>query len=300
MYNPGVDLNEVLVFARVIQAGSFTAAARMLGMPKSSVSKKVADLEARLGTRLLQRTTRRLGLTDAGRLYFERCARVVTEVEEADQAVLELQAAPRGLLRATVPLSFGVLGGIVASFLNEHPDVQVEIVCTDRTVDLVQDGFDLAVRASALQDSSLVAKKLGTIKRVLVAAVGYLDPHGRPRTPEELAKHVCIAFGGGSTPADWALEFGDKRKDVRVSPRYTVNDFELMLEAARAGVGIAWVLDFLAASEIRAGTLERVLPDWCSVQTPVHAVYPSARHLSPKVVRFVDHLREQFSRVARY
>jgi DNA-binding transcriptional LysR family regulator len=294
MYNPPVDLNEVLIFARVIQAGSFTAAARSLGMPKSSVSKKVADLEARLGTRLVQRTTRRIGLTDAGRLYFERSARIVAEVEDADQAVAELQSAPRGLLRATIPLSFGILGPIVASFLAEQPDVQVEIVCTDRRVDLVQDGFDLAVRAGPLQDSSLVAKKLGTIKRILVAAPDYLRKHGAPSAPDELAKHVCIAFGGGEAPALWSLEFGNKRIDVRVSPRFVINDFEMMLDAARAGVGIAWVLDFLVAGDLRGKKLEQVLADWCSVETPVHAVYPSARHLSPKVVRFVDHLREQF------
>ena len=294
-----MDLNEVLIFARVVQAGSFTAAARALDMPKSSVSKKVADLEERLGTRLLQRTTRKLGLTDAGRIYFERSARILSELEEADQAVAELQAAPRGLLRVTVPLSFGVLGPSVASFLAAHPDAKVEIVCTDRRLDLVQDGFDLAVRAGPLEDSSLVAKKIGVIKRVLVAAPAYLRKHGAPRTPEELGEHVSIAFGGGSAPSLWALEFGDKRKDVRVSPRYVVNDFEMMLDAARGGVGIAWVLDFLAASDLRAKKLHAVLPDWCSVATPVHAIYPTARHLSPKVVRFVEHLRERFVQPAR-
>lgn len=295
----GVNLNEALVFARVVQAGSFTAAARLLGMPKSSVSKKVADLEERLGVRLLQRTTRTLGLTDAGRVYFERCARIIDELEEADQAVAELQAAPRGVLRVTVPLSFGVLGSIVAGFLSEHPGVQVEMVCTDKLVDLVQDGFDVAIRAGPLQDSSLVARKLGTIKRVLVASPAYLRKRGSPRAPEDLAEHACIAFGGGPTPALWCLEFEGRRRDVRVSPRFTVNDFEMMIDAARAGVGIAWVMDFLAANELREGRLRHVLPEWCSVETPVHAVYPTVRHLSPKVVRFIDCLREHLSRAQR-
>ncbi len=292
-----MDLNEVLVFARVVQGGSFTAAARLLGMPKSSVSKKIADLEERLGTRLLQRTTRTLGLTDAGRVYFERCARIVAEIEEAEHAVAEMQAAPRGLLRVSVPLSFGMLGPIVAGFLAEHPDVQAEMVCTDRVVDLVQEGFDIAIRAGTLQDSSLVARRLGTIQRVLVASPAYLRDHGSPRSPDDLPGHACIAFGGGPAPDVWSLQFENKRQDVRVSPRLTVNDFEMILEAARAGLGIAWVLDFIAAGELREGRLRHVLSAWCSVETPVHAVYPTTRHLSPKVVRFIDCLREHLSQV---
>lgn len=292
-----MDLNEVLVFARVVQAGSFTAAAQALGMPKSSVSKKVADLEERLGTRLLQRTTRSLGLTDAGRVYFERCARIVAEVEEAEHAVLELQAAPRGLLRASVPLSFGILGSIVAGFLDENPEVRVEVVCTDRLVDLARDGFDVAIRAGELTDSSLVARRLGTMKRVLVAAPAYLQQRGRPASPEELASHACIAFGGGATPELWSLQHSDERRDIRVSPRCTANDFEMVLDAARAGLGVAWVLDFLAAADLREGRLAHVLPEWCSVELPVHAVYPTTRHVSPKVIRFIDCLRDHFSRV---
>lgn len=297
LHNAAMDLNEVLVFARVVQAGSFTGAARQLGMPKSSVSKKVADLEDRLGTRLLQRTTRKLGLTDAGRLYFDRCARIIADVEEADHAVTDLQAAPRGLLRVSVPLSFGMLGSIVAGFLRDEPEVQLEIVCTDRIVDHVEDGFDLAIRAGALQDSSLVARKLGSIKRVLVAAPAYLRKRGKPRLPDDLTAHACIAFSGGMAPTIWSLEFGDEQASVRVTPRLAVNDFEMMLDAARAGVGIAWVLDFLAREDLRNGALRQVLPDWCSAETPVHAVYPTTRHLSPKVVRFLECLTEHFGRV---
>lgn len=290
----GTDLNEIVVFSRVVQAGSFSEAGRLLGMPKSTVSKKVSDLEARLGTRLLQRTTRRLALTDAGRVYFERAEQIVAQVAEAENAVAELQANPRGLLRVTVPLSFGVLGKVVARFLAQHPSVQVQLVCTDKLVDLVRDGFDMGVRAGPLQDSTLVAKRLGKMSRVLVASPEYLKARAVPVTPEELTSHACICFGAGSSPNLWSLQLEGERKDVRVHPRLTVNEFEIMLEAAREGVGIAWVPDFRAADDIREGKLVAVLPQWCSLDIPVHAVYPSSRHLSPKVVRFIEALQPAF------
>lgn len=294
--NGGADLNELLVFVRVVQAGGFSHAARRLAMPKSSVSKKVSDLEARLGTRLLHRTTRRLGLTDAGRVYFERGERLVADLEQADNAVAELQTSPRGLLRVAVPLSLGMLGPVVARFLAAHAQVEVQVVCSDQLVDLVRDGFDLAVRAGPLHDSSLIAQRIGTMKRVLVASPRYLRKHGRPRTPEELGQHASINFGSGSDPNVWSLEFEQQRKDIRVRPRLTVNDFEMMLDAAREGVGIAWVPDFRAADDLRHKRLINVLPAWCSIDIPVHAVYPSARHLSPKVARFIEALRHPFER----
>jgi DNA-binding transcriptional LysR family regulator len=291
-----LDLNEIHVFSRVVQAGSFSEAGRRLAMPKSSVSKKVADLEARLGTRLLQRTTRRLALTDAGRIFFERAERIMAEVAEAENAVAELSTRPRGLLRVTVPQSFGMLGPVVARYLGAHPQVQAQLVCTDRVVDLVRDGFDMGVRAGPLADSTLVARRLGTMHSVLVASPAYLKERGRPRTPEELARHSCVAFGGVRTPSLWSLERDGEQHDVRVAPRLVVNDFELMLDAAREGLGIAWMPDFRAAEDLAARRLSRVLPDYCSIDIPVHAVYPSSRYLSPKVVHFIDALRAIFER----
>src|SRR6478735_9300066 len=157
-----MDLNEILVFARVVDAGSFSAAARLLEMPKSTVSRKVAELEERIGARLLHRTTRKLGLTDAGRIYYEHSARIVAEIEEAEEAVSRMESAPRGLLRVTAPLSFNMLGSIVAEYLRRHPDVQVDLSCTDRAVDLVEERFDLGIRVGQLADSSLVARPLGS------------------------------------------------------------------------------------------------------------------------------------------
>jgi len=293
-----MDLNELLVFTRVVQAGSFTAAARLLKMPKSSVSRKVSDLEERVGARLLHRTTRKLGLTDAGRVYFERAAPIVSDIEHVDQAVAELQATPRGLLRVTAPLSFGLLGPMVASFLEQNPEVQVELVCTDRVVNLVEEGFDVAVRAGHLADSTLVARRLGMLRRVLVVAPTYRKRHPRLKSPTDLEKHPCITFGSIPTPTIWALQSGEKKVEVRISARLSANDMELMRDAALAGIGIALLPEPFCAEDFRKGRLKRELAEWCTPETPVQAVYPTARHLSPKVAAFVDLLRKEFSTAA--
>ena len=294
-----MDLNELLVFTRVVQAGSFTAAARRLKMPKSSVSRKVSDLEERVGARLLHRTTRKLGLTDAGRIYFERAAPIVSDIEQVDQAVGELQAAPGGLLRVTAPLSFALIGPMVASFLDRYPEVRVELVCSDRVVNLVEEGFDVAIRAGHLVDSTLIARRLGAFKRVLVASAGYLKRHGRPKSAADLEKHPCIVFGSSPTPTLWTLHSGEKRVDVRVPARLSANDMDLMVDAALAGIGIAWLPEHLLTVDLAKGRLKRVLADWTSPETPVHAVYPSARHLSQKVSAFVELLRKEFSTASK-
>lgn len=285
-----MELNEIVVFQRVVQSGSFSAAARQLDMPKSTVSRKISDLEEQIGARLLQRTTRKLGLTDAGRIFYEHAVRIVAEVEEAEQAVGRMQAAPRGLLRVTAPLSFGMLGPVAAAYLCAHKEVQVEIVCTDRLVDLIEERFDVAIRVGRLADSSLVARALGSIKRVLVATPGYCKDHGTPRTPAEISKHSCIVFGVGASPNLWTLEGGGPRTEVRVEPRLVANDFDMVLSAALTGVGIAWVPEFICAEDLRKGKLRRILPEWSSAETPVHAVYPTARGLSPKVTAFIEFL----------
>jgi DNA-binding transcriptional LysR family regulator len=288
-----LDLNQTVIFSRVVQAGSFTAAARQLRMPKSTVSRKVSELEARMGARLLQRTTRRLGLTDAGRVYYERAWRIVSELEEAEQAVGQIQAAPRGLLRVTAPLSFGALGSIVAEYLEKHAEVEVEMVCTDRQVDLVEERFDVAIRAGPLADSTLVGRKLGTVQRVLVAAPSYCKRHGIPRAPADLQEHACITFRVGATPNVWVLESGGKEAAVHIKPRLSVNELEVMRAAAIAGLGIAWMPIGACAEDIRKGRLRLLLPNWRSAEVPVHALYPTTRHLSPKVLTFVELLSKR-------
>jgi DNA-binding transcriptional LysR family regulator len=285
------DLNRMAMFVRVVQAGSFSAAARELAVPKSTLSRKVSELETSLGARLLQRTTRKLGLTDAGRTYYDQAARIVTLAQEAEQAVGRLQAAPRGLLRVSAPLSFGMLGPIVSAYLLAHLEVELEMVCSERAVDLVEEGFDVAIRAGHAPDSTLVARAIGTLKRVLVAEPNYCEKHGTPKVPADLANHAAISFGAGASPNTWALEAGGKRVEVQVKPRLAVNDFEIMRAAARAGVGIAWLPEFMCAEDIRAGRLRHVVPAWCSAEVPLFALYPTARHLSPKVTAFIELLR---------
>jgi len=289
------DLNEILVFARVVQSGSFTSAARDLGMPKSTVSRKVTDLEERLGVRLLHRTTRTLGLTDEGRTYFAFCTRIIGDVDDAENAVGRLRGVPRGLLRVTTPLNFGFLGAVLADFAKKNPEVTLEVVSTDRRVGLVEEGFDVAIRAGALSDSTLIARPLATIRRIGVATSGYLKKHGRPREPADLAKHEALVFGSGAAPTTWRLEKGTRTVDVVVKPRLIVNDFDALLDAALAGVGVAMLPVFRCIAPVRERRLEQVLGEWCSPRATIHAVYPTARLLSPKVKAFVDHLKEKFT-----
>jgi DNA-binding transcriptional LysR family regulator len=290
-----VDLNEILVFARVVQAGSFTAAAAQLGMPKSSVSRKVAELEERLKSRLLQRTTRKLSLTDVGRTYYEYCARIVGEVEDAERAVSSLQELPRGLLRVTAPINAKFLGPIVSGFLKRYPEVRLELFCTGRAVDLVEERFDIGMRAGPLADSTLIARSLGSVAWFLVATPAYLKKRGRPKSPEDLKQHDCLFFGSGRDTMDLRLQNGDKSVHVTLAARMIVSDLDILAAATTAGLGIALLPAFGCVDDIRARRLERVLRDWNTPSTPVQLVYPSTRHLSPKVKSFVDHVQSQMT-----
>jgi DNA-binding transcriptional LysR family regulator len=290
------DLNELLIFARVVRASSFIGAARELQMPKSTVSRKVSELERRLGARLLQRTTRKLSLTDAGRAYHEHAVRVVAEVEAAERAVSRMQDVPRGLLRVTTPLNFGFLGPIVASFLQRFPDVQVEMVCADRVIDLVDEGFDLAIRAGKLVDSTSIARELGAaLESYVVASPGFLKKHGTPKLPQDLANFDCVVFAGGAHRASWELHRDGEVLTVNVRPRILVNDFRFIEEATAADLGLALVPVFRCIDALREKRLVRVLPGWCTTDIPLHAVYPSTRHLTPKVKAFVEHVRDHMS-----
>jgi len=281
----------MLVFARVVQTGSFTTAAEQLGMPKSTVSRKVTELEARLGARLLQRTTRKLSLTDAGRIYYEYSARIASEVEDAERAVGSLQGTQRGLLRVTAPIAAAWLGPIVRDFLKRYPEVQLELFCTGRTVDLIEERFDLGIRAGALADSTLIAKALGKSKWFLVATPGYLKKRGRPHGPEDLKKHDCLLFGAGQAAHTLHLDRAGEPTHVTVSPRMLVSDFDVLYDASIAGLGVAYLPAFRCVEDLRARRFERVLRDWSIPETSVHVVYPSTRHVSPKVKTFIEHLQ---------
>jgi len=286
-----MDLNEMLVFARVASTGSFTAAAADLGMPKSTVSRKVTDLESRLKARLLNRTTRKVSLTDVGRTYYDYCARIVAEVEDAERAVTNLQELPRGVLRVTTGPNVAFLAPILNDYMKRYPEVKLEIFCTGRTVDLIEERFDLAIRAGALGDSTLIGRSMGKVRWFLVGAPAYLKKHGRPQSLDELKRHQCIVFGTSPSGAALRLQRGDKTAHVEPPARLMVNDFDLVHSAARAALGLALLPAYLCGDDIRARRLERVLPDWEAPPVPVHVVYPGARYLSPKLKTFVDHLQ---------
>lgn len=288
-----MDLNEIVVFSKVVEVGSFVGAARELEMPKSTVSRKVSDLEERLGARLLQRTTRKLSLTDVGRTFYQHAARVVAEVEEAERAVSRLQEVPRGSLRVTAPLNFGYVGPVIASFLERYPEVQLEMVCADRNVDLIAEAFDVAIRVGALADSALIARSVGGLRSVLVASPAYAKREGVPKSPVDLPKFACLSFGAGIHRSSWTLLRGDESVTVAIEARFQVNDFDFLDHAVRMGCGIALLPLFRCEALLRDGTLRRVLPRWASPELPIHAVYPSSRHLSPKVRAFLDHLGEE-------
>lgn len=290
-----MDLNEMLVFARVVQAGSFTAAAAALGMPKSTVSRKVSELEERLKARLLQRTTRKLSLTDVGRTFYEYSARIVGEIDEAERAVSSLQEAPRGLLRVTAPVSVAFLGPIVSDYLQRYPEVRLELFCTARMVDLVEERFDLGIRAGALSDSTLIARSLGSVRWFLVASPAYLKKRVRPRSPEDLKKHDCLFFGAGIHGTDLHLASGKLSVQLAPPARLLVSDMDVLYAAVMGGRGIGFLPAFLCVEDLRARRLDRVLRDWNAPATPVHVVYPSTRHLSPKVKSFIDHLHERMT-----
>jgi DNA-binding transcriptional LysR family regulator len=290
-----MDLNEILVFARVVQTGSFTTAAARLGMPKSTVSRKVSELEERLGSRLLQRTTRKLSLTDAGRTYYDYCFRIVAEIEGAERAVSGLRDTPRGILRVTTPVNSAYLGPIISGYLKRYPEVRLELHCTRRNVDLVEERFDVGIRAGGLADSTLVARSLGHATWFLVASPAYLKKRGRPRSPEDLKKHDCLFFGGGLDSAVVRLENGDRSVQLALNPRMAVSDADILHAVTTAGLGVALMPVSLGVAGLRARRLERVLRDWSAPSTPVHVVYPSTRHLSPKVKSFVDHLYEHMT-----
>jgi len=273
-----MDLNRIAVFARVVEAGSFTAAAEALGVRKSSVSRSVAALEAELGIRLLQRTTRKLALTDAGRAYHERTRDALAALEEAQLAAASLGAAPRGLVRITAPAGFAAgLAPVTAGFLRAHPDVRVEVELTSRYVDLVKEGFDLAIRGGPLGDSALLARKLGDSEHGFFAAPAYLAAAGRPRRLADLARHECVLYRTAGGSAVWQVDGPGGPEQVSVRGRISADDFEFVRATVQSGLGIGFGPEPVFAPEVESGVLERVLPRYAKRTAPVHIVWPSRR-----------------------
>ncbi|HEU5056522.1 MAG TPA: LysR family transcriptional regulator [Kofleriaceae bacterium] len=292
---PAVDLNQMLVFAAVVREGSFTAAARALGQPKSTVSKRVGQLEDRLGTRLLHRSTRRIRLTGDGEIYYEHCRRVAADAEEADRAVTGRDDAIRGTVRMTAPLAFGGrLGPVLERFLREHPAVSLELSLTDRRVDLEQERFDLAIRVGPLGDSSLVARRIGATESWLCASPRYL--RGRPaiRRPADLREHDCVLHRPTADPVVWTFERGGRRVSVPVAGRYAVSSLPLAYSGARAGLGIANLPKSFVEKDLRARRLVRLLADWTTRRGELHLLFPGRPQVRPAVRALVDRMSAWF------
>lgn len=293
---PPEDLNDVVALVRVVEAGSFTAAAAQLGLPKSAVSRRVARLEEALGVRLLQRTTRSLHLTDAGVAYHARAAGALAALTEARDVASEATGEPRGTVRLTAPVDMGggVIAEVLTKFAREYPKVCVEVELTQRLVDLVSEGFDLAIRAGQLRDSSLVARRLGEATQLLVASPDYLKKRGTPKTVADLAKHDCILWRSRSGEAKWTLDGPRGSESVVVRGSLGGDDFTFVRAVAAQGAGIGLVPVAGTVPDFDNGRLVPVLTEYRGPSSPVHLVYPSARFLPQRVAVLRDYLVQNF------
>ncbi len=284
------DLTDLEIFVRVVTAGSLSAAGREMGLSPAVVSKRMNRLEARLGTRLIQRTTRQVSVTEAGQGFFERAASIIASVAEAEAWVTGASVEARGVLRISAPTSFGRLhiAPHLGRFMDENPAVVVELELADSFVDLIADGFDVAIRIGELVDSSLVARRLADVHRVLCATPGYLAAHGTPLAIADLARHTCLAT---RQQDPWRLEGPEGTVSVRAGARLRTNSNEVVREAVLAGLGIALRSTWDVGADLAAGRLKVVLPHYhASHRVGVHAVYPSRRFLPAKVRLFIDYL----------
>ena len=290
-------LSAMRAFRAVADSGSFSAAGRSLGRSKAVISKLVSDLEAHLGARLLNRTTRRVSLTEVGRGYHSRCVQLLADLDELEGIARDAQAEPRGNLRVAGPQTFGELYLVPAlyDFAALHPGISVDLTLTDRFVDLIEDRFDLAIRIADLPDSTLVARRLADMRLILCAAPAYLAEHGTPRVPQDLARHQCIVDTNFRQPWQWPFESNGERITVRVAGRFAVNSARAACELAVAGAGIALEPDFVADTHIAAGRLHPLLTAYSTPPRGIFAVYPHRRHVSLRLRVLIDFLAERYT-----
>jgi DNA-binding transcriptional LysR family regulator len=292
-------LDDMVLFAKVVEAGSFSAAGRELGLQTSLLSRRIAALERALDVRLLNRSTRKLSLTETGRGFYQHCQALAAEAEAAWEAVERTRRAPRGLVRMSCPVELMrvLVAGIVARFIADFPEVRVHIEATNRRVDVIEEGFDLSLRVRSRidDDSSLVLRRLGEVQELLVASPAYLDRAGRPQQPEELAQHETLSMSEDPNRQQWELHGPDDevRRIVLGRPRLMGFDFRLLHATARAGQGIALLPELVCADSVRTGELEVVLPTWRLPLGHCHLVYPSRRGVLPAVRALIEFLVER-------
>ncbi len=283
-------------FVRVVERGGFTAAAQELRQSRAMVSRHIQDLERHLGARLLNRTTRKVSVTEAGQVYYERSAHLLAELTATEGAVGELHAGPRGQLRVNAPVVFGVLhiAAAVADYMAAYPEVSIELTLNDRVVDLVEEGYDMAIRIGRLGDSSLIARRLAPCRIVICASPGYLARHGTPLTPADLARHDCVRYMYGEGGEIWHFLGPAGPVTVRVHGRLRTNNGEAMRIAAVSGAAVVALPSFIVSSELASGALVPVLAEFRVEEMAVHAVYPPGRNPSAKLRSFIDFLVPRF------
>jgi DNA-binding transcriptional LysR family regulator len=287
--------SDMRLFVRVVEAGSLSAAAERLEIAKSAASRRLAELETRLGVELLHRSTRRMRLTESGQAYYEHCVRILADVEEAEQSISRAHGALRGRLRVALPLSFGLLqlAPLIEAFMRRHPELAFDLDFNDRQVDLLQEGVDVAIRIANLTDSSLIARRLAGIRHLVCASPDYLAAAGVPRRPADLARHACLVYGNSANPDVWHYHGPTgEAGSVRVPTRLRANNGDMLVMAARAGQGIVMVPTFFLHESLIAGDLVPVLTDYSWPELSVHALYPPTRHLSTRARAFVDYMAE--------
>jgi len=292
-------LQAMEVFVRVVDTGTFTRAADVLRMPKATVTTLVQNLEAHLGVKLLHRTTRRVSVTPDGAAYYERCVRILADIDETEGALGRMRSSPRGRLRIDVPVTFGrrILIPALPDFFARYPDIRLEVGCSDRRVDLIEEGVDCVVRGGTQPDPHLVARHVGTVEFVTCATPGYLARHGTPGHPNDLAGHRCITYFSGKPGKlfPWSFDKGGERIELQPDGFIALNDSEAYIEAGIAGLGIMQAASLWVGEALASGTLEHVLADWKPDALPICVMYPQSRQLSTKVRVFVEWIEGLFA-----
>lgn len=293
------DLRRMVIFYHVVETQSFSGAARQLGIARSAISRHISLLEKSIGVRLLNRTTRRLNLTEAGQSYFQSCARIVAEAEAATQGISQLQDEPRGTLKVAAPISLGnqFVTPLVRSFMERYTTLNVELLLDDEVVDMVKEGIDVSIRVGWLHDSNLIARKLGDWPRHLCASPGYLEHHGRPKRPADLTDHEWLIFTRLPAPYHWTFEKNKRQHRIQVKGRLKTNNADAVHSSLLAGAGIAAQASFLVGEDIKAGRLEHLLPDYECGSVGMYAVYQDRRYQQAKVRLFIDFIGREFKRL---
>lgn len=285
-------LTSMATFKRAVELGSFSAVAREMAISQPSVSKHISALESQLGTRLINRNTRHLSITDAGKEYYEYCQSILDDVSEAEARIKQDQSQVSGMLRISIPTTYGLLEIIpqLWTFLDKNPDLKLDLQLDDHTTDLVKEGIDLAIRIGPLQDSTLIARKLGECPRLAVAHPDYLAKYGEPKRLEDLKQHECLIFTLLSTRNDWYFDTGKESQKVTVSGRFSVNNPQAIRAALLAGMGIAVAPEWLVIDCLEDGRLTAILKDYKPTPMEIHAVYPARKFVPHKVRCFIDHI----------